>query len=113
MLFFPSILRAVPLTTLAAVLVMTGVKLLGVQNLVKAWKDEKREAIMWSSTMAGIVLTDLLTGLAFGLSVWGVVALVEFLKKGANAIESQELQGERAETDKIQGQKTYELAKSN
>lgn len=68
----PQAIEAIPLTALAAVLVMTGLKLLDPKSLLATYRTSKRDATLWLGTTAAIVATDLLTGLLWG----GALAVV-------------------------------------
>ena len=71
----PSILNLIPLAALAAILLIVGYKLAKPSMIVGMWKKGSNEFIPFAVTVVGIVLTDLLTGIALGL----VVAIVSIL----------------------------------
>jgi MFS superfamily sulfate permease-like transporter len=71
----PSILNLIPLAALAAILLMVGYKLAKPSMIVGMWKKGGNEFIPFAVTVVGIVLTDLLMGIALGL----VVAIVSIL----------------------------------
>mgnify|MGYP000565886387 CR=1 FL=1 len=71
----PSILNLIPLAALAAILLIVGYKLAKPNMIVGMWKKGSNEFIPFAVTVVGIVLTDLLTGIALGL----VVAIVSIL----------------------------------
>lgn len=64
----PFVVTAIPLTALAAVLVLTGFKLLNPPMIVKMFKEERREAALWMVTFGAILATDLLKGLAIAIA---------------------------------------------
>ena len=71
----PSILNLIPLAALAAILLIVGYKLAKPSMIVGMWKKGSNEFIPFAVTVVGIVLTDLLMGIALGL----VVAIVSLL----------------------------------
>jgi carbonic anhydrase len=65
--FLPGLISKVPLTALAAVLVLTGYKLLNIPHLVHSLKTDRKEGALWLATTALVLATDLLTGLISAL----------------------------------------------
>jgi MFS superfamily sulfate permease-like transporter len=75
---FPFVLRAIPTTSLAAILVYTGYKLVDVKEIRKLWGYGKSEVLIYLATAIGIVVTDLLTGVLIGLGLSAVKLLITF-----------------------------------
>ena len=71
----PKVLNMIPLAALAAILLIVGWKLAKPSLFIAMWKKGRSEFIPFVVTVMGIVLTDLLTGIALGL----VVAIVYIL----------------------------------
>jgi carbonic anhydrase len=65
----PSLLNQIPLATLAAILILTGFKLCKPAVFAKTWKEGKWQFIPFLVTVAAIVFTDLLKGVALGMAV--------------------------------------------
>ena len=65
----PHILNLIPLSTLAAILLLVGYKLAKPSLFKKMYKAGKGTFIPFIATIIGIVFTDLLTGLAIGLGI--------------------------------------------
>ena len=66
----PGVLRLVPTAALAGVLVVTGWRLIGVHHLLDLLRHHGRmPAAIWAATFAGVVTTDLLTGVLAGLAL--------------------------------------------
>lgn len=65
--FLPGVIKAVPLTALAAVLIVTGYKLLNLPTLIKEIKTHWQQGFLWLSTTVLILVTDLLVGLIASL----------------------------------------------
>ena len=71
----PAVLNLIPLAALAAILLIVGYKLAKPSMIVDMWKKGSNEFIPFAVTVLGIVLTDLLMGIALGL----IVAIVSIL----------------------------------
>jgi len=68
--FIPHILNYIPLATLAAILIMTGYKLCNPKIFKHMWKEGGYpQFIPFVVTVAAVVLTDLLKGVAIGMLV--------------------------------------------
>jgi len=70
-LALPGVLSLVPLTALAAILVVTGFRLLKFDQLFRTFQESYNDGVIWMFTMAAIISTNLLTGfmLALGLAL--------------------------------------------
>lgn len=71
----PKVLNMIPLAALAAILLIVGWKLAKPALFIAMWKKGQSEFIPFTVTVVGIVMTDLLNGIALGL----VVAIVYIL----------------------------------
>lgn len=67
--FLPHVLRLVPVSSLAAVLVFTGYKLVNPAVIKQLRKYGKAEVAIYTVTVVAIVATDLLTGVLIGLGL--------------------------------------------
>ena len=74
----PSVLRMVPTSTLGAVLVYTGYKLINPKAFRELWNYGRGEAAIAVATVAMIVATDLLTGIVTGIALSAVKLLYAF-----------------------------------
>ncbi|QQR90173.1 MAG: bifunctional SulP family inorganic anion transporter/carbonic anhydrase [Myxococcales bacterium] len=68
-LVFPHLLNSIPLAALAAILLVTGLKLASPALFRKMWVEGKQQFLPFAATVVFIVLTDLLTGVLIGLAV--------------------------------------------
>lgn len=68
-LLVPAWLNEIPLAALAAILLMTGLKLASPKLLKQMWSEGGNQFLPFIITVAAIVLTDLLTGILIGLGV--------------------------------------------
>lgn len=73
--FFPSVLELIPTSSLAAVLVFTGFKLVDIQPVKRLAEYGKFPVVIYACTVMGIVGKDLLTGVLIGLGLTVVKVL--------------------------------------
>lgn len=62
----PFVLNYIPVTGLAAILVITGIKLLDIKSIPAIWKKDKSEFAVYLVTISAVVGFDLLTGVILG-----------------------------------------------
>lgn len=67
--FIPQLLNQIPLAALAAVLIMVGYKLAKVSLFKSMYKLGWEQFIPFATTIIGVLLTDLLKGIAIGLAI--------------------------------------------
>ncbi|MBI2825253.1 MAG: bifunctional SulP family inorganic anion transporter/carbonic anhydrase [Planctomycetia bacterium] len=68
-LLLPAYLNMIPLSCLAAILLVTGVRLASPVLVRQMWSEGRYQFIPFAVTLVSIVLTDLLIGIAIGLAV--------------------------------------------
>lgn len=68
-LFVPEWLNKIPLSALAAVLLITGLKLASLKTMKAMWQQGKNQFLPFLFTVVAIILTDLLIGVLIGLGV--------------------------------------------
>ncbi|MBN8624861.1 MAG: sulfate transporter [Planctomycetes bacterium] len=66
---FPLVLNRIPLSCLAAILLITGAKLAGPTVIATMWRGGRYQFAPYITTVLAIVFTDLLTGVIVGLFV--------------------------------------------
>ena len=76
-ILIPTLLNKIPLSVLAAILLIVGYKLAKPALFVKMYKDGWKQFIPFTVTVFGIVFTDLLVGIGLGLAVGIVVILIK------------------------------------
>lgn len=64
---FPDWLNLIPLSALAAILLVTGIKLANVQTVIQMWKEGVNQFLPFFVTIIAILFTDLLVGVLIGL----------------------------------------------
>jgi carbonic anhydrase len=67
--FLPSWLNMIPLSCLAAILLVTGIKLASPALVRQMWHEGRYQFLPFVLTVLSIVLTDLLTGVGIGLAI--------------------------------------------
>lgn len=65
----PTVIKWIPTSSLAAILVYTGYKLINPTAIRRLWQAGKVEVFIYASTVVAIVATDLLTGVLVGLGL--------------------------------------------
>lgn len=68
-LAIPELINRVPLSALAAILIMTGLKLASPALLRQMWSEGRAQFVPFAATVVMIVCTDLLTGVVLGLVI--------------------------------------------
>lgn len=79
-MLIPDVLNYIPLASLAAVLFVVGFKLAKPSLFVQMWRGGKTVFVPFIVTVVGVVLTDLLVGIALGMAVAVFQILFENLK---------------------------------
>lgn len=84
----PLWLRKIPLSALAAILLMTGIKLANPALFKQMWREGKSQFIPFVVTVVGIVFTDLLVGIMLGaVTSIGFILRSNFLQPIHRVIE--------------------------
>lgn len=68
-ILFPSVLNLIPLSALAAILLVTGINLASPLLFRRMWGEGRTQFIPFIITLLAIVLTDLLIGALIGLAI--------------------------------------------
>jgi carbonic anhydrase/SulP family sulfate permease len=68
-MLFPVWLNLIPLSCLAAILVVTGIKLASPELVRQMWRQGRYQFIPFVVTVVAIVLTDLLVGILIGMAI--------------------------------------------
>ncbi|MBW4418506.1 MAG: SulP family inorganic anion transporter [Myxacorys californica WJT36-NPBG1] len=71
----PTLLRMVPTSSLAAVLVFTGYKLIEIEHIRHLKRYGRIPLIIFSATFIGIVVTELLTGILIGIVLTAIFVI--------------------------------------
>jgi len=76
-ILIPNLLNLIPLSVLAAILILVGYKLAKPSLFKQMYGLGKKQFLPFTITVVGIVFTDLLTGIALGLGVGVIVILIK------------------------------------
>ncbi|WP_439153144.1 SulP family inorganic anion transporter [Winogradskyella sp.] len=76
-MLIPTLLNMIPLSVLAAVLLIVGYKLAKPSLFIKMYQSGWKQFVPFAVTVLGIVFTDLLKGIGMGLAVGIVVILIK------------------------------------
>jgi MFS superfamily sulfate permease-like transporter len=94
-LFYPAVFRSVPIASLAAILVVTGVKLVNFGEALKTLRHGRLEFGIYAITIATIVGYNLLGGVILGMVLSAVKLLVE-LTHFSFRVEQEDAEGDAA-----------------
>lgn len=72
----PQVLAKIPLAALAAILMLTGFKLINLKHMIQGVKAHPATGWIWPATACAVVATDLLKGLGIGLVLALIVHLI-------------------------------------
>lgn len=90
----PTLLNRIPLACLAAILLVTGVRLASPKLMRQMWRAGHDQFIPFAATVVGIVFTDLLIGLGIGLAVSIGFILNRHARRPVRRIAEKHLDGE-------------------
>jgi carbonic anhydrase/SulP family sulfate permease len=93
-LALPGLLNRIPLSCLAAILLLTGYRLAKPSLFRSMWKAGREQFLPFVITVAAIVLTDLLIGLAIGIAVALAFIIRRQLTRTIRQINEKHLAGE-------------------
>lgn len=91
---FPIYLNMIPLSALAAILLVTGFKLASPELFKQMWREGRYQFIPFIVTLVSIVLTDLLIGILIGLGVSLLFILNSNLRRPIRRILETHLEGD-------------------
>ncbi len=92
--FFPVYLNMIPLSALAAILLVTGFKLASPALFRQMWNEGRYQFIPFIVTLTSIVLSDLLIGILIGLGVSALFILNSSLRTPIRRIVETHLDGD-------------------
>jgi carbonic anhydrase/SulP family sulfate permease len=90
----PGLLNLIPLSCLAAVLMVTGFKLAAPRLFQQMWSEGRSQFVPFFTTVAAIVLTDLLIGILIGMAVAVFFILQGNLRRPLRKISERHVGGE-------------------
>ncbi len=92
--FLPGLLNMIPLSCLAAILIVTGFKLANPKLFKQMWAQGRYQFIPFATTVAVIVLTDLLIGILIGLGISLAFILMSNLRRPMRKLMEKHVGGE-------------------
>ncbi len=93
-LLLPRALNMIPLSCLAAILLMTGFKLASSRLVLQMWSEGRTQFLPFIITMLAIVMTDLLIGIGIGLGVSLAFILNSNLRRPIHRIYERHISGD-------------------
>ncbi|MES2596468.1 MAG: carbonic anhydrase family protein [Verrucomicrobiota bacterium] len=93
-LLMPKWLNEIPLASLAAILLMTGLKLASPKLMKQMWSEGKKQFLPFIITVVAIVLTDLLIGILIGLGVAICFILHSNMRRPLRKVMEQHISGD-------------------
>jgi carbonic anhydrase len=92
--FLPEWLNSIPLSCLAAILLVTGFKLITPALVRRMWSEGWPQFIPFSVTVAAIVMTDLLIGVLIGMGVAIAFILISSVRRPLRWVAEKHLRGD-------------------
>lgn len=92
--FLPTYVNMIPLSCLAAILLVTGVKLASPTLVKQMWSEGRYQFIPFAVTLVAIVLTDLLVGILIGMTVSLAFILNSNLRRPLRRVIEKHLGGD-------------------
>jgi MFS superfamily sulfate permease-like transporter len=89
-IFFPFVLRMIPVGSLAAILVYTGYKLVNPKPVKELMKYDRSEVAIYTATLVTVVVVDLLTGILVGLGLALVKLIYTFTHLSVRVVEESD-----------------------
>ena len=93
-LLIPQLLNMIPLSCLAAILILTGYKLANPALFKSMWNDGRYQFLPFIITVILIIMTDLLVGVLLGLMISLLFILHGSLKKPIRQIHERHIEGD-------------------
>ncbi len=92
--FMPGLLNLIPLSCLAAILIVTGFKLASPKLIKQMWGGGPAQFYPFAATVVGIVLTDLLIGIFIGLTTSIAFILHSNFRRPVNRVVERHVTGD-------------------
>ena len=93
-MLMPAYLNMIPLSSLAAILLLTGYKLANPKLFHQMWRDGRYQFLPFILTVVAIVLTDLLIGILIGLGIALVFILASNVRRPIHRILEKHVGGD-------------------
>ncbi len=93
-MFVPTVLNLIPLSCLAAILLVTGIKLASPALVKQMWNDGRYQFLPFALTVVSIVMTDLLIGVLIGLGISLAFVLASSLRRPLSCVLEKYMSGD-------------------
>lgn len=93
-MFVPATLNLIPLSCLAAILLVTGIKLASPALVKQMWNDGRYQFLPFALTVVSIVMTDLLIGVLIGLGISLAFVLASSLRRPLSCVLEKYMSGD-------------------
>jgi carbonic anhydrase len=90
----PSVLNLIPVSCLAAILLLTGYKLASPKLMKQMWQEGRYQLMPFLITLVAIVMSDLLIGILIGLATSLLFILHSNLKRPVRVIREKHIDGD-------------------
>lgn len=90
----PHVLNQIPISALAAILIMTGYKLASPDLVRQMWSEGKYQFLPFALTVIAIVTTDLLTGVLIGMGTSVAFVLASNVRRPIRTVVEKHLSGQ-------------------
>lgn len=94
LILVPSIVNSIPLASVAAVLLVTGMQLCDLKVFQQMWKSGRYQFLPFMATIIPIILSDLLVGILIGLAISVTFILNSNLRRPLRRVLERHLGGE-------------------
>lgn len=92
--FLPAWLNSIPLSCLAAILLVTGFKLVSPALVRRMWREGWPQFIPFAATVIAIVFSDLLIGVLIGLAIALGFVLISSIRRPLRLVTEKHLRGD-------------------
>jgi len=93
-IFVPSIVNSIPLASVAAILLFTGMRLCDLRVFRQMWKSGRYQFLPFMATIIPIILSDLLVGILIGLAISITFILNSNLRRPLRRVLERHLGGD-------------------
>ncbi|MDQ5920083.1 MAG: carbonic anhydrase [Pseudomonadota bacterium] len=83
--FFPKFIQLIPISVLASILIVAGLKMLNLKEITRYWKKDKTDLLVYLITFFSIISSDLIDGIQVGLIVALIISAIQLLSTKSSA----------------------------
>ncbi|MBP9743549.1 MAG: bifunctional SulP family inorganic anion transporter/carbonic anhydrase, partial [Burkholderiales bacterium] len=82
---FPRFIEMIPVSVLASILIVAGLKMVNIREVIRYWKNDKTDLLVYFITFVAIISSDLIDGIQVGLIVALIISAIRLLATRSNA----------------------------